>query len=240
MVDDEKQPQAAEQEEETNGIEPTVGESSSSTELVGTVEMKVGEGAGETLPNSGGSGSGDGDSGDIGENSGEHDGGAAADDDDEDQLPPGQVRLLEYRAPRGAEDEQGGTRYASLGDDVSKFITFLESPVARGGRNGDADELDVAAGAGAGAGGTAAKGTERRIFASTVDVGEDGVQQRLRVLWEEGRLLSQERDAANVLRGQEVCCVCVGVGADRGVLREARAAYGEEKRRESVLRFGNF
>ncbi len=116
----------------------------------------------------------------------------------------GKARLLEYRSPRGAEGKTGGeTLYACLGNDVSKFIIFLESAVARGEGGcedgaGDTD-LYVAGGEGAVAG-----GTERRITVSTVEVLDEAIQQSLRELWEGGRLLSQERDAANVLRGQEV------------------------------------
>lgn len=172
--------QREEGEEETP---PTAAESS--TEVVGVVEAAAL--AGENLTR-GDDGEYD---GDVDENGEGHEGGGEG-----DQVPPGKVRLLEYRAPPGAEGERGETRYASLGDDVSKFITFLESPVARGCRDGDADELNVAAGAG--------PATDRRIFASSVEVGEGEGQQSLKELWREGRLLSQERDAANVLRGQEV------------------------------------
>lgn len=130
--------------------------------------------------------------------------GESASEDRAAAAPAGKARLLEYRAPCDAPGETGGeTRYACLGDDVAKFIIFLESAVARGERGcddsaGDAD-LDVSGGGGAVAG-----GTERRITVSTVEVRDEGIQQSLRELWKEGRLLSQERDAANVLRGQEV------------------------------------
>lgn len=210
MVDQDKT-----QEEE---VAPTAEEISS--EVTGMVDAAATGSAGEASSNSGGGGGRN----SVSENGGEEDdggGGTAADEGDDDRVPPGKVRLLEYRAPPPvAGGERGETQYASLGDDVSKFITFLESPIARGLREGDADEmLDLTAGTGAGAtagaaGRTAAAGTERRIFASTVEIGEEGLQKSLKDLWWEGRLLSQERDAVNVLRGQEVCacvrvCVCV-------------------------------
>ena len=219
--DDQQQQEGGEEKERAKDEVPPTAEGSSSA-AVGTVDATAAGSTGGAPSNSGSAGCGEIEG--VGENDGDHDGcsgTAAADEGDGDRLPPGKVRLLEYRAPpSGTGGERGETRYASLGDDVSKFITFLESPVARGIREGDPDELDVAVGAGVGAAEeSAAAGTERRIFASTVEIGEEELQQSLKELWREGRLLSQGRDAANVLRGQEVCV--------RGV-RSARLVVDEE------------
>ncbi|CAN0154893.1 unnamed protein product [Ectocarpus fasciculatus] len=90
----------------------------------------------------------------------------------------------------------GETLYACLGDDVSKFTVFLESAVARG----LSDELGHMEGELA----SAAEGmAKRQVVATTVELEDEGVKQRLETLWKEGRLLSQESDPADVLRGRE-------------------------------------
>ncbi|CAM9299846.1 unnamed protein product [Scytosiphon promiscuus] len=127
------------------------------------------------------------------------------------RLPPGPSWLLEYRAPPAADGEQGEALYASLGDDISNFIVFLESAVARGESVRDSsgvekDETGLHPAAGAGeevpAAGAGAK-QKGQILVSTLEVGDEGAERRLRALWTEGKLLSQERDAVDVLRGQE-------------------------------------
>lgn len=43
-----------------------------------------------------------------------------------------------------------------------------------------------------------------RITASTLEVTDEGAKESLQALWKQGRMLSQEGDATNVLRGEEV------------------------------------
>lgn len=218
-----------------------------------------------------------------------------------EELPPGMVWLLEYGLP-GVGPAESEQRFASLGDDVSKFAIFLDSVVHRddtiqpqstvgraaatttvnAGVNGAAPpregspksrrsdsieggstteavvvvgeaastaiETTVVAGtvsmdekqAGgankgqhdsprntgktgvsaevealeaemkkAAAATLAAAGGSRwasGIMASTVEIADEAIQKRLQTLWEQGRLLSQEQDARDVLRGREVRC----------------------------------
>lgn len=167
-------------------------------------------------------------------------------------LPPGTLRLLEYRyRSPGGEIE----RFASIGDDVSKFALYLDSAVLRGlleppaafrtpnaatvtytmgtvdGENqsvsrvtptegllprgdhhGEAyvPESDVKAAAASVAARTKnltaiAEGRwAAHISISTVDIANEDVQEGLKELWKAERLLSQERDATDVLRDGEV------------------------------------
>ena len=171
----------------------------------------------------------------------------------EEGLPPGTVRLLEYRSPRGESE-----RFVSIGGDVSKFALFLDSAVGRGvlepptvrmpddggGMDGEAATVGVAPTGGRrssdnslgrrdryeeegnlarvsdiGSDAATAEGelapaeshaamAEGRwatwITASTVEVSDERVQESLKELWKAERLVSQERDATNVLRTGEV------------------------------------
>lgn len=174
-------------------------------------------------------------------------------DEGEAGLPPGTLRLLEYRyrSPRGEIE-----RFASIGSDVSKFALYLDSAVLRGlleppaalrtpnaatvthtmgavegekqsvprvtptggllprgdrQREAYVSESDVKAAAAA----SVAPGTENltaiaegrwaaHISISTVNVADEGIQESLKELWKAERLLSQERDATDVLRDGEV------------------------------------
>ncbi|CAB1109414.1 unnamed protein product [Ectocarpus sp. CCAP 1310/34] len=119
---------------------------------------------------------------------------AAADEREEaGELRPRQARVLECRMEAVGGDE---TLFACLGDDFSKFTVFLESAVARGlsdelGHRG-AESYSAAEGV-----------AKRQVVANTVDLADEGVKQGLETLWKEGRLLSQESDPADVLRGRE-------------------------------------
>lgn len=58
-----------------------------------------------------------------------------------------------------------------------------------------------------------------KIATSTVEVKDEGIQESLKALWADGRLLSQESNATDVLRGGEVCGMlfwCGGVRRGRG------------------------
>ncbi|CAN0091109.1 unnamed protein product [Ectocarpus sp. 8 AP-2014] len=133
----------------------------------------------------------DGKAEDDGENGGTP--AAAAEQEEDGELRPGQARVLECRM----ETVCGGeTLYACLGDDVSKFTVFLESAVARG----LGDELGHR---GAESSSAAEGVAKRQVVAKTVDLVDEGVKQGLETLWKEGRLLSQESDPADVLRGRE-------------------------------------
>lgn len=119
---------------------------------------------------------------------------AAAEREEDDELRPGQARVLECHMPTVAEGE---TLYACLGDDVSKFTVFLESAATRG----LSDEVGHRGAESA----SAAEGmAKRQVTAKTVELADEGVKQGLETLWKEGRLLSQESDPADVLRGREV------------------------------------
>lgn len=215
VVDERRVATEEEEDQEQEGKEGSVSGSGerSATEIVIPAEVK-GKTTPTTCSSSGGGGVDDNagvERGNDGDRDGRHDVSAIEAEEHGgreggDQLPPGTAQLLEYRAPPAAGGEKGETLYASLGDDVSKFIIFLESAVARGQSpsessvvDEDGVRLDLAGGAAAAAG-----GLERQIFVSTVEVGDEGVERMLQALWSGGRLLSQERDAMDVLRGQEV------------------------------------
>ncbi|CAM9361779.1 unnamed protein product [Discosporangium mesarthrocarpum] len=117
-----------------------------------------------------------------------------------------ETKLMEFRTP-------DGERFASLGVDESIFSIFLDL-VARG-RHGQVKDLE-------GTGGWSARGLNGApssgdgttqlaagedlktpgITVSDVDLSDEATKEDLQQLWRAGRLLSQDRDAAEILRGK--------------------------------------
>eukprot|EP00904_Undaria_pinnatifida_P004953 jgi/Undpi1/1588/HiC_scaffold_11.g04978.m1 len=117
-------------------------------------------------------------------------------------------------ANEAAEEEGGGGERGEEGKGDgggAKLTDLAKPPAAKPDRQltkptrSPAVEAAAAEMAAAAAASVAAAGGRwaGQIEVSAVEVADEGVQQDLQALWEEGKLLSQERDATEVLRGRE-------------------------------------